>query len=162
MSKKYILALDQGTTSSRAILFDQTGRSDGRRGMSESTVVEPVETPANLDENGDGSFSVQSSAAAFTAARADGRDAHAQRGGGMVVGQHAIAHHFCQGLWGGGCHGSVVLSIAKVRRALLLKGGNAFQVIVRTAQLGLPLRLVGQGIRQGHALRSGKGLARGY
>ena len=29
MSKKYILALDQGTTSSRAILFDQTGRSVG-------------------------------------------------------------------------------------------------------------------------------------
>ena len=43
--------------------------------MSESTVVEPVETPANLDENGDGSVSVQSSAAAFTAARADGRGA---------------------------------------------------------------------------------------
>ena len=26
MSAKYILALDQGTTSSRAILFDQTGK----------------------------------------------------------------------------------------------------------------------------------------
>ena len=29
MTKKYVLALDQGTTSSRAILFDQTGKSVG-------------------------------------------------------------------------------------------------------------------------------------
>jgi len=29
MSKRYILALDQGTTSSRAILFDHSGRSVG-------------------------------------------------------------------------------------------------------------------------------------
>ena len=29
MSKKYVLALDQGTTSSRAILFDQSGKSVG-------------------------------------------------------------------------------------------------------------------------------------
>lgn len=30
MSKKYVLALDQGTTSSRAILFDQSGKSLGQ------------------------------------------------------------------------------------------------------------------------------------
>ena len=29
MTEKYILALDQGTTSSRAILFDRSGRSVG-------------------------------------------------------------------------------------------------------------------------------------
>ena len=29
MSKQYILALDQGTTSSRAILFDQSGKGVG-------------------------------------------------------------------------------------------------------------------------------------
>ena len=29
MSKKYVLALDQGTTSSRAILFDQAGNCVG-------------------------------------------------------------------------------------------------------------------------------------
>ena len=29
MSKKYVLALDQGTTSSRAILFDQGGNCVG-------------------------------------------------------------------------------------------------------------------------------------
>ena len=29
MNKDYILALDQGTTSSRAILFDHAGRSVG-------------------------------------------------------------------------------------------------------------------------------------
>ena len=29
MNSKYVLALDQGTTSSRAILFDQTGNSVG-------------------------------------------------------------------------------------------------------------------------------------
>ena len=28
-TKKYVLALDQGTTSSRAILFDQTGKNVG-------------------------------------------------------------------------------------------------------------------------------------